>query len=303
MSNKVGITRGDNLTKGLGIIIACKNNKDPNNYTTDSIVNCDAKCFSLSTPTVLQESDLKKIGDDKILYLCGHGKISGYTIKEIAVMLKEHGYSGKQILCDASCYAARKVFGKNLAECLQESLKEIGIECKAIALSYDISIVFNGADGNAACVSVQYPKIVRKVLFEFQSVQFPSFPVQECKKDLKENYNSVMNWNTDIASGHYNALFACNGDFLLVLFAFVVSVICYFVGIPLSASEPLILLWLLAEFTSFRGYFFSIFLWLPVMLVGLQWNALIVILRVVLGLVLTIVFDCRYLFKFVINKN
>lgn len=295
---------GNDLIKGLGVIVASRDKKNPDRFLTDSIVNCDAKCFSISSPVILQESDLKKVNADKPLYLCGHGskrnhKISGYTIKEIAAMLKEHGYEGKQTLFIASCWSARVYKGRTMAEHLESALNDLGIECTVIALADAISIVYESSHGNAVCASVNYPYFVRKVLFEFQGVQFPSFAVKSCRNDVSENYSSVMAWNTDVVKGHYNALFACNADMILFTIACVFAFVCYFVGIPISVPAPAVLLWLLAEFTSFRGYAFSILIWIPVIVAGLQWHAFVVLLRLLLGVALTVFLDCKYVLKFI----
>lgn len=291
------------MKKGLGVIVAEKNKDGA--LQTDAIVACDAKSFSISNPIVLQESNLKKVKEEHPLYICGHGNkrkrtISGLKMKDLAAMLKEHGYSGKQIIYVASCWSARKKHGKTIAEELQSELSKLGIECSCIALAEEVSLVYDTEEG-VNCVFVHFTKLNRRFMFQFQQLQFSKVQNSEINRTIKENYDKVQNWNVDLAKGHYNALFSINSDLTIVVIAAMVALVCYCIGIPIKISEPLILVWLLAEFTAFRAYSLSVLLWVPIFTACFGSFWWLAVLRIVLGLACVIFVDCKYVKKYIVS--
>lgn len=290
------------MKKGLGVIVA---EPDKNGTLwTDTIINCDADMMSIGSPVILQTANFAKISADKTLYVCGHGDkskrtISKLTMRELAGLFKEHGYTGKQQIVLASCYAKCKKHGKTLSDELRNELHALGIECRCDAISKEISIICpEGGEFN--CASIKMKAIHKGSFFKIQNMLFGSVHTDKLTSDSKINMNTVQNWNRDAINGKLFGVNAALAEFTIIVTACIASIILRYLSISVSIFLPMWVVWILAELFTLSGTGWSVFLWIPVFL-GIPPKLIVLLaLRIVISFALGTftLFRCFRKYKF-----
>lgn len=287
------------MKKGLGVIVASKNKNG--GLTTDSIVACDARFFSISTPAILQDSNFAKISKDRILYVCGHGSkkkqtISGYRMDEIAQMFVEAKYTGQQKIVIASCYGLHKRHGSNMADLLKAAFNKLGIECECEALAEGTSFVWE-SDNEVLCNSVRFNKVFTSICMKIQEhfIKNTFEPNSTTlNHDFKVRSSDVSTWNKNVASGKLRFSFECVSQLALLCYAVAFTLIYLLINtfifpIDITSGIPIILMWVAAEFFCLAGSPLGIIAWLPVLVAGFSSHPILLGLRLILSVVLAVI--------------
>lgn len=133
--------------KGNSLIVGKKIKDKENEYEIDGVLVYDAYCLSSSNPFLLQCSNLNLAVNEPV-YICGHGdgkkqEISGYSMREIAVMLKYNtNISQIKEIVIISCHGQQKNhLGTDMANLLQKELLGLGINVKVESVAEHTTIV------------------------------------------------------------------------------------------------------------------------------------------------------------------